>query len=221
MGTRYDKMHKTVAILCLLSIIAIPTIALGGFFTVLLPRGTEYNSLFGSDIALAKKYSTFEGMELQIVKVRETMGRVFAKMDYSKTYGSHWYFNQIPSKTLKAQDEYFIYLLARIEQYQATFNRLKNENVSTAYLSDWYSQAIKNMRLEMMDDRESDKMDFMLYGAWVYNFATDAYWTQFWMTIDTILILPFTAICLLALYIWMDENKRSWQRKYEEKHRVK
>jgi hypothetical protein len=164
------------------------------YFGVRMGADKDYNTKFGAHVTMAKDQATFEGMELQIQILYANMNSSFAGRDFNTTYSTWWGPDQTYENSLQAQADYFVQLMKSIDRYIATYDKIINSGNTTAYINDWYYQAIQNVRNEM--NREGG-LDWALKNAFYLNL----YPTAYWMLAYIIIIEIIHGIIIVAIAI--------------------
>ena len=178
-----------VSILLLVLLVAIPIM---GLIFIELPAQAKYNKRFGAHVTMAYDQASFEGVREQIMILWENMNESFGTSNLENIYRSPWYWQQTYDNSLKAQEDYFRYLIERIDkQIKESEDILAGNKTILVPYNQWYQQALDSLRTEMQ--REGG-LDWAICGAWYLTYAPMAYWLWYWVLPIELLLLTILGI---------------------------
>jgi len=166
-----------------------------GLVLIDLPARAYYNKKFGAHVVMAYDQASFEGVKEQILILWKNMNETFDTSNLENIYCTPWYWGQTYDNSLKAQEDYFRYLIERIDkQIKESEDILAGNKTILVPYNQWYQDALDALRTEMQ--REGG-LDWAIRGAWYLTYAPMAYWLKLWVVpLEVFLVL---ILCLL----WM------------------
>jgi len=137
----------------------------------------RYSRLFGAYVDIAMKQSTFEGMRDMLVNLYAQTNETFKDFDTWTTYSTPVPWDQNYAYSLRAQQDYYKQLWARLDStIQEKEQILSGNKTILVPYNQWYQETLDSLRDEIQPSPSLNKLSWILKGAWYLNFAPLAYW---------------------------------------------